>query len=237
MKFFPSDTIAIRLRKKIGIELGAMFADDNFEEDSYSHLFPIRTVFEWLMSGSGISPADLTHPNGVLYDDNGEMITEYMSSQFSSAEHIAAFGLWFMESEAMVLGGPPFDFNGANNQGWFELDVLNHKAECLLCAYQALCYANRVSEKINLTPEEREGIAKFDFSALGAAGAAKRHSPTKALREYALSLYEPSQWKSANQAAHELMERIMVHGRSINATLAPSNAQRTIAEWFRKKSE
>lgn len=237
MKFFPGDAVASRLKKTIGMELGSMFADDDFNEFAYAEFFPVRALFEWLMSGHSIDLVDLTDQHGVLYDDKSEMITEYSSAQLSNAEHIAAFGLWFIESEAMALGGSPFDHGGRNEQGWFELNVLNHKAECLLNAYQALCYANRLTQKIELTADEKESIAKFDFSALGAAGAFKRHSPIRALRDYAISLYDPREWKSANQAAHELMDKIMTHGRSINARLAPSNAQRTIAEWFRKKSE
>ncbi len=233
-KFFAPNTVASRLRKTIGIELGAMFADEDFNE--YAD-FPVRAIFEWLMNGCGITPADLLHNDGILYDDKSDAIAEYSADPFSKAEHIAALGLWFIESEAMALGGSPFNYDGRNQQGWFELDVLHHKAECLLNAYQALCYANRLTQKIELTSDEKDRIAKFNFSALGAAGAAKRHSPTRALREYAVSLYEPDEWKSANQAAHELMDKIMTHGRSINARLAPSNAQRTIAEWFRKKSE
>ena len=214
-----------------------MFADEDFNDSAYAQFFPIRALFEWLMSGESIAPADLTDKGGILYDDSGKEIPEYSSLQFSNVEHIAAFGLWFIESEAAALGSSPFDSDGRNEQGWFELNVLNHKAECLLNAYQALCYSNRLTQKMELTADEKESIAKFDFSALGAAGAAKRHSPIKALREYAVSLYEPADWKSANQAAHDLMPKIMAHGRSINARLAPSNAQRTIAEWFRKKSE
>ena len=235
MRFFPPETVASRLKKTIGIELGAMFADEDFNEASYGDFFPVRAIFEWVMSGYSITPADLVHQDGFLYDDNSKVITEFSPVPFSKVEHIAAFGMWFIESEAMALGGSPFDYEGRNAQGWLELHVLNHKAECLLNAYQALCYANRLTQKIELTPDEQESIAKFDFSALGAAGAAKRHSPMRALREYALSLYEPCEWKSANQAAHELMNKIMDHGRSLNASLIPSNAQRTIAEWFRKK--
>jgi hypothetical protein len=81
--------------------------------------------------------------------------------------------------------------------------------------------------------EQKDGIP-FDFSALGAKGAAKRHAPMKQLEAYAVSLYDPNEWKSANQAAHALQVKIMEYGRLINAPLTPSNAQRTIAEWFRK---
>lgn len=69
---------------------------------------------------------------------------------------------------------------------------------------------------------------------MGKKGAAKRHAPMRELEQYAGELYREREWKSANQAAHQLKEKIMAHGRSISAPLSEQNAQRTIADWFRK---
>lgn len=68
----------------------------------------------------------------------------------------------------------------------------------------------------------------------GKAGATNRHAPMAALRSWAIEKYKAGEWKSANQAAHSLKESIIKHGRTINAHLSEENAQRTIAEWFRK---
>ncbi len=74
------------------------------------------------------------------------------------------------------------------------------------------------------------------FSKLGRDGAQKRHAPMTALRSWAIEQYQyrAAEWQSANQAAHALKECVIEHGRTINAHLSKENAQRTIAEWFRK---
>jgi hypothetical protein len=68
----------------------------------------------------------------------------------------------------------------------------------------------------------------------GLLGANKRHAPMRALTEWAIEKYKAGNWKSANQAAHDLKDAVVAHGRTINAHLSEENAQRTIAEWFRK---
>lgn len=68
----------------------------------------------------------------------------------------------------------------------------------------------------------------------GKAGAKKRHARMTELKEWALKEHKAGTWKSANHAASELMPKVLKHSDEIGANLAPSNAQRTIAEWIRK---
>ncbi len=68
----------------------------------------------------------------------------------------------------------------------------------------------------------------------GISGANKRHEPMRNLKEWAIAEYRAEVWPSANKAAHELKSRVIEHGKTINAILTKENAQRTIAEWFRK---
>jgi len=72
------------------------------------------------------------------------------------------------------------------------------------------------------------------FAQLGKAGARKRHAPMAELREWAIKKYKVGKWPSANQAAHDLQDCVIEHGRTIGAALSKANAQRTIAEWLRK---
>lgn len=72
------------------------------------------------------------------------------------------------------------------------------------------------------------------FSNLGKDGAKKRHAPMIELRNWALERYKSDEWESANQAAHAFVDSTIEHGRTINAHLSKANAQRTIADWFRK---
>ncbi len=74
------------------------------------------------------------------------------------------------------------------------------------------------------------------FSELGKSGAEKRHRPMRDLRTWATEQYQAGQWQSANQAAHQLQDRAIAHGRTIGAHLTETNAQRTLADWFRKSA-
>lgn len=70
----------------------------------------------------------------------------------------------------------------------------------------------------------------------GKAGAQKRHAKMTELKAWALRKYKARTWKSANQAASELMPEVLRHSQEIGANLTKSNAQRTIAEWIRKST-
>lgn len=75
---------------------------------------------------------------------------------------------------------------------------------------------------------------KPDFSSMGKAGAIKRHAPNAELRAWTVEQYRRGSWPSKNKAAHDLVERVIEHGRKIGVGLSPSNAQRTIVDWLRK---
>ncbi len=74
-------------------------------------------------------------------------------------------------------------------------------------------------------------------SSAGKAGGIQRHAPMMQLRDWAIEKYRAGKWSSANQAAHDLMPRVIEHGRKIGANLTESNGQRTIAEWIRKSQK
>lgn len=68
----------------------------------------------------------------------------------------------------------------------------------------------------------------------GKAGAQKRHARTAELKAWALQKYREGTYKSANQAASELVSAVLAQSEKMGAGLSKSNAQRTIAEWIRK---
>jgi hypothetical protein len=82
-------------------------------------------------------------------------------------------------------------------------------------------------------PKSKKPASGF-FSLQGKAGAMARLEPMRKLREWALERYKQEQWRSANAAAVALKDEVIAHGRTIGAHLTDGNAQRTIAEWFRK---
>ena len=93
-----------------------------------------------------------------------------------------------------------------------------------------------VSELIEDIKNVVEVKGKMRQSALGKNGANKKHSPIKELRRWTIELYKAGKWPSANQAAHMLKDKVIAHGKTIEAYLSPANAQRTIAEWIRKSA-
>jgi hypothetical protein len=239
MAYLPETSLASRLKKAIAAEISYIFAGDRPYEVPYAALFPVRALFEWIMKHGGLSIEDLEDATGQLFGDDRKLIPDNLKGPISGAQQMAALGLWYIDSELNIAGlfnDDDYDEHGLSPYGWSEVDAINHKAECLLNAYQALCYAERLNQVVELSTEEQASVEKFDFSALGRSGAVVRQGPMNALREYALSLYDPQEWKSASQAAHALHGKIMDHGRTINADLRPSNAQRTVTEWFRKKT-
>jgi len=80
----------------------------------------------------------------------------------------------------------------------------------------------------------KDEVARELASAYGKAGSIKRHEPMKNLKVWAIEKYKAGVWKSCNQAAYALKDDVIKYGRTIGAYLTDENAQRTIAEWFRK---
>lgn len=99
----------------------------------------------------------------------------------------------------------------------------------------AWSYATDAAYWIGITKSARSmKDDQVNFSELGKAGAAARHARLSDLRTWALEQYRAGQWPSANKAAHSLKDEVIKRGRTIGVSLSDENAQRTIAEWFRK---
>ena len=235
----PNGSLADRMQRTIGGEIDGIFTVNDFDETSSMMLFPVQSLFDWIVKSGGITLADLEWLPYELCDDQFRDIEEAEYDVIPGSQQMAAFGLWFLNVELDAVGpskAEDYDENGISPHGFTKAEILNHKAECLLNAYQALSYAERLNRPIELSTDEKEHSAKIDFAALGKDGAKKRHAPMQALRAWALDRYREGSWPSANQAAHELMAAVIEYGRTINAPLSPSNAQRTIAHWINRAS-
>lgn len=240
-QLLPDGSFASRLWRAIGNELHYRLVDWPAEsETEYSSLFPVDALFAWATKDGGLDPEWLASDNGSYLDDDGETIPPSVKPGYSAVEQLAAYGLWLLDEEMGSLG--PIPENDAdigplpehNCYGWKCDEVIEHRAACMLLAYQALSYSQRILRGTILTAEENARAEKFSFSSMGKAGAQKRHAPMTALRSWAIEKYKAGDWQSANQAAHKLKDSVIKHGRTINAVLSEENAQRTIAEWFRK---
>ena len=131
------------------------------------------------------------------------------------------------EASMFSLGGTFFVRDWEESDDWSQT---YERSDCDFALSTGVAIM-RCHEFINgrATPPSREW-----FSAMGAKGASIRHLPMATLKGWAVARYRSGSWKSANAAAHSLVDEVLAHGRTIGAHLAPENAQRTIAEWFRK---
>lgn len=233
-KLLPEGTFASRLRLTIGQELHDRLVDwPDEEETEYSSLFPVDALFTWAVESGGLDPEWLASENGNYLDDNGSEILSNVKPALTSVEQLAAYGVWLLDEMLNSYG--PISEDEANFYGWSREDITEHQASCILFAYQALSYCHRIRVSGSfLTPDEVSRAATFNFSKMGKEGAKKRHASMNLLRTWAVQKYRERDWKSANQAAHALKDEVIQHGRTINAHLSEENAQRTLAEWFRK---
>lgn len=247
-QLLPEGSFVSRLWRAIGNELdyrlsGAMdedFFGEPSDETEYSSAFPVDALFTWATEDGGLDPEWLASDDGSYLDDDGEVIPSSVKPSYSAVEQLAAYGLWLLDEQLGSLG--PIPENDAdigplpehNCYGWKRDEVIEHRAACMLLAYQSLSYCQRILSGTRLTADEEARAEKFNFSAMGKAGAQKRHAPMVNLRAWAIERYRAGKWKSANEAAHALKKSVIDYGRTINAKLTEENAQRTIAEWIRK---
>lgn len=231
-RLLPDGSFASRLWRAIGNELHYRLVDwEPPSEVEYSSRFPVDALFLWVTKDGGLDPEWLTSEDGSYLDDDGKVISTSVKPAYSAVEQLASYGLWFLE---LINSLGPIPDEGINEYGWARDEVIEHRAACMLLAYQALSYSQRILVGTKLTAEEATKAEQLNFSEMGKAGAQKRHAPMVLLRAWAIEKYQTDKWRSANQAAHLLKETVIKHGRTINAHLSEENAQRTIAEWFRK---
>lgn len=210
------------------------------DDTEYSSAFPVDALFMWVTKDGGLDPEWLVSEDGSYLDDHGEVMPPSVKPSYSAVEQLAAYGLWLLDEEMGSLGPIPENDPDTgpipehNCNGWKRDEVIEHRAACMLLAYQSLSYCQKILSGTRLTAEEEARAEKFSFSAMGKAGAQKRHAPMVNLRSWAIKRYKAGEWKSANQAAHALKDSVIAYGRTIGAILSEENAQRTIAEWIRK---
>ena len=243
-RLLPDGSFASRLWRAIGSELHYRLVDWPYKsETEYSSVFPVEALFAWAIKDGGLDPEWLASEDGSYLDDDGKVIPPSVKPSHTAVEQLAAYGLWLLDEQLGRLG--PIPENDAdigplpehNCYGWKRDEVIEHRAACMLHAYQSLSYCQRILGGTQLTAEEKTRAEKFSFSAMGKRGARRRHAPMAALRSWAIERYRAGKWPSANKAAHTLKESVIAHGRTINAYLSKENAQRTIAEWFRKSGK
>lgn len=232
-RILGDEGFAAKLWRNIGQELHYRLVEyEDESETELSRIAPVECLFFWVEKDGGLDPEWLASDDDSYLDDEGQLIARDVQPVYSGAEQVAAYGLWLASVLIDSLGKP--SECAENEQGWSREAVLGHRAECLLFAYQALVYAQRMAAGGQLTEAEQRAANRFNFAQLGAIGAAKRHMPMKKLRDWTVEQYRAGKWPSANKAAHDLKDSVMAYGRKVGANLTAENAQRTIAQWIRE---
>lgn len=236
-QLLPVTSFAFRLWRTIGREWHLRLVERPIEDelgDELAH-FPLLRQAAWLSRNNGLIPECFANEDGTYFDDDGEMIPLSLKPSCSDVEQFAAYGQWLI-CEKMNSYGPQigrvFDDDDQSGRKLHRGEVTAHRTPYLLLAYQALSFAQRAQLGIRLTEEEASLTAKFDFSAIGKRGAENRHAPMRKLRTWTIQQYRAGSWPSANQAAHDLKDKVIAYGRTINADMTAQNAQRTIALWI-----
>lgn len=235
-KLLPAGSFASRLRQAIAREWDYRLREWPVESEiEYSSLFPVDALFVEVTEHGGLDPEWLQSEDGSYLDDDGELIPSDVNPSYSAVEQLAAYGLWLISENEMDCYGAIAE-QGINNHGYDRDDVIEHRAESMLLAYQALTYSQKIMLGTPPSIEEIEKAKKLFLSESGKAGSDKRHAPMRILKDWTLNQYQSGSWPSANKASHDLKEKVLAHGRTIGAHLSIENAQRTIAEWIRKSA-
>lgn len=211
--------------------------DQMYDETTDTDACPIELIHYWVIKDGGYDPEWLASDDGLYVDDNGVAIPDAVKPILSPSDQLVAYGLWLIESELNSCG--EFDEwsesrSAIDEYGFTQSQIIEHRSACLLLAYQALFFSQKILDDASGNFVERPGFEKVNFSELGKAGAKKRHQKMSDLKVWTVDKWKRGNWSSANAAAFEISDEVISYGRSIGAHLTPSNAQRTIAEWIRK---
>jgi len=239
MSFLTRDTFAWHLRRSIGQWLDYVLVGRPEDEDTddYSRFFPVKALFVWVQENGGVRPEEFMEDSGYV-DDKGEPLPPSVEPALSGVEQLAAYGLWLVDEEMGICGPSTeedWDEKRHNPYGWSEVDVVNHKAECLLLAYQALSFIRRLHINSRLTNDEIEIAAKVNEalkktrSEQASRGAAARHArdPKQVEKAFVFDC-----WK-AWQAKPEMYPGPTAFARDMMEKCVALKSQKKIEDWCR----
>ena len=178
-KLIPKGSFASYLTRSIGWELQDMieYLDEVDEDGSgFWGSFPVQELYNLLASGWSLDHEELRYT-----DDNENEIPLSVPRTYSAVEQIAAYGLYWVSVKINVCGQfPDTDFNV---QGWTREGVIEHKAECLIRAYQALvCGQKLMIGNPSVSPATREKIEKSARIAMARKAADALHNKPNGVR-------------------------------------------------------
>ena len=177
-EFISRDSFAWRLYKKIGSEIASHLDIASEEDDnSLAQELPVEELFHLLMGGWRFDVCWLANYDGTYTDDNENLLPPTVEIVCTPTEQLAIYGLWLLEEELNSLGNIPE--SDINTYGWSRDQVQQHRAECLLQAYQALTYLLLL--KIG-KPLDTKELEKAVRAALAKKASEARHIENRSMK-------------------------------------------------------
>lgn len=192
----PEGSLARKMKAQIGFDLIDTFSPDYGPDfDTVSQRWVqhrgVVLLFHALVGGYTEGWRHFLHEGNFVFagegesgnfllDDAGNQIPPELwlhrgdEPAFTPVELLAVYGLYYLENELDSFGLVAVE--GQNEQGFDREKVLQHRASCVVMAYQALAYARRL-----LAGEvfSREQLKKAVASAAGATAARALHTSGK----------------------------------------------------------
>lgn len=229
-KMIPEGSFTSYIVESLGTELRSTLETiEEGQPDACWEVSPAEGLFSLLDDGWSLEIDWFQWTDGVFRDDNEEAIPSTVNRHITASEQMAAYGLSVLTDDQLSYFDPseiPEEMKASI------AELSDWRTGVVLEAYQALVFAQKLKQGHFLETGKQSRVKLVDFSALGAAGAKKRHAPQAELKKWALEKYRAKKWQSANEAAHALTAEVVAHSVTIGAFLKASNAQRTIYSWF-----
>lgn len=201
-KLIPDGSFASYLSKSIGRELQSTIeALDEEDEKGFWGTFPVQELYELLACGWSLDHEWFQYTDGVYRDDDSKEIPISVPRSYSATEQMAAYGLLWVNDEINACGPVPAE--GTNEQGWTREGMIEHRAECLLRAYQALvCGQKLMLGKQIVAPATQEEIEKAARIAMARKAADALHNGPKGFRVKRKTIQEI--WASGKYSSRDI---------------------------------
>ena len=209
-KLIPKDSFASYLISSIGRELqGTIEALEMEDTDGLWGAFPVQELYGLLDSGWCLDHEWFMWSDDIYRDDKKNEIPLSVPRSYSAVEQMSAYGLYWVSSSTInCMGELPDD--GVNDQGWGREGIIEHKAECLLRAYQALACANKLLiVTTTASTKTQEEIVKSVRADMARKSANKLHDATTRKKRNQIIGYwrENISPDKSNEFAAELLQK------------------------------
>ncbi|MBA3596040.1 MAG: hypothetical protein H0W40_01485 [Methylibium sp.] len=154
-QYIAEGSFVSRVYNAIGSQLHFILVEwPDEDEVAFSLRDPMNSLQGSLLSGWTFDHGWIASNDGSYTDDNGAKIPDDVPASCSSVELLAAYGLWFVETEFFALG--LLRDSDYNEHGFTYAQVQQHQCACLLLAHEAVLYAKEFIDGSQLSPADIE---------------------------------------------------------------------------------